>query len=226
MSTKLWRLLGALVIGSVVLSWAAIAVEGTTPGLGSSPATVVKHLMHGGMPARFAGGYLEALSSIVVLFAGLLLARLLRGTTELSGWLAAGIGATIVLNVGSALIVGFPAGAAAIYDGHHGASVQTVTMVNDLRNFAHFLSITLLGVFTACVAGAILATRALSRWLAWSGFAVGLLCVVSVAGARSGVHDVAGLVQTVWWVALGIVALRYRPALSVTARRTRDTVSA
>lgn len=226
MSTKLWRLFGALVIVSVVLSWAAIALEGTTPELGSSPATVVKDLMHGGMPARFAGGYLEALSSIVVLFAGLLLARLLRGTNELSGWLAASIGATIVLNVGSGLIVGFPAGAAAIYDGHHGASVQTVTIVNDVRSFAFFLSIMLLGCFTACVAGAILATGTLPRWLAWSGFAVGLLCVVSVAGARNGVHDVAGLVQTAWWLALGVVALRHRPALSVEARRTRDTVSA
>ena len=49
---------------------------------------------------------------------------------------------------------GLAAGAAALYDGHHGAPLATITTVNDVRNFAFFLSIGVLGVFTLAVAGA------------------------------------------------------------------------
>jgi hypothetical protein len=118
--------------------------------------------------------------------------------------------ATAIINVGSALIVGFPAGAAAIYDGHHGASLGTVTSVVDIRNFAYFLSVADLGVFTVFAGAAILATRALPRWLGWAGLGVGLLCVVAVAGARSGAHNIANLVHMVWWVVLAVAALRVR----------------
>jgi hypothetical protein len=210
MQQRLWRVFGALALANIVVLFASLAVEGMTPELGSSRNDIVKGLMHGSLPARFGGGYVEALSTIVFLFAALLLARLLRGTTEWTGWLASAISATAVINVASGVIVGFPAGAAAIYDGHHGASVELVTMVNDLRNFAFFLSVAVLGIFTACVGGAILATRALPRWLGWAGLASGLLCVVAVAVARDGAHNIANLAQMVWWVALGVLALRRR----------------
>jgi hypothetical protein len=225
MHIKLWRTFGGLVIASIVLSWAALAFEGFTPELGSSHSDIVKHLAQGAMPARFAGGYLEAVGTLVTLFAALLLARLLRGKDEFSGWLASGIGATAVLGAGSALIVGYPAGAAAIYDGHHGASVETLAIVNDIRNFAFFLSITILGCFTACIGAAILRTRALPRWLAYSGFVIGLLCVLSVAAARGGAHNLASLAQTIWWLALGIAALRQRSNAPTATRPVHDSVT-
>ena len=224
MSIRLWRVFGGLALGSIVLLFAAISVEGMTPELGSKPSEFAKALMHGSLITRFAGGYAEALSTLVFLAAALLLARLLRGSTELTGWLASLMSATAIINVGSSLIVGFPAGAAAIYDGHHGATLQTVTTMDDLRNFAFFLSITDLGVFTACAGAAILATRILPRWLGWAGVGVGLLCVVAVAGARAGSHDIADMVQMVWWVLLAVAALRVSAATAVPPVREPLTV--
>ena len=210
MHQRLWRTFGGLAIAYIVLTFAAISVEGMTSELGSDPSEITTNMMQGSMSARFGGGYVEALSVIVFLLAALLLARLLRGTTEWTGWLASAISATAVINAGTSLIVGFPAGAAAIYDGHHGAPVEMVAIMNDLRNFAFFLSVAVLGVFTASVGAAILATRELPRWAGWAGLAVGLLCVVSVAAAGGGAHNIANLVQMVWWVALAVLAFRRR----------------
>lgn len=198
---------GALAIGSIALQFAALAVEKMTPELGSPSSDVVKDLMHGSLVARFGGGYVEYLSILVMLVAGLLLARLLRGTTETSHWLASIISATAILGASS---VGFAAGAAAIYDGHHGASVQTVAMMNDLRNFSYILSLAVLGVFTLCVGIAAVTTRALPRWIGWAGVAVGIVCLASPPGARNDLHNLANLLQMVWWVALGVVALSRR----------------
>lgn len=222
MSHRLWRTFGALAIADIVLLFAALSVEGMTPELGASRSEVTEQLVRGSLPHRFAGGYAEALSIVVFLFAALLLARLLRGTEEWTGWLASVIGATAVIDVASGLIVGLPAGAAAIYDGHHGASIETVTMANDLRNVAFVLSVADVGVFTGSVGVAILLTRALPRWLGWAGLGVGVLCLASVAGARAGAPNVAGLMQMAWWVALGVTALR-RPAVPVSRVAARET---
>jgi hypothetical protein len=220
MNHKIWRTFGALALASVALLFAALPIEGLTPELGSSRTAVVKHLMQGSLAHRYVGGYAEVLTSFVFLMAALLLARVLRGTTEWTGWLSSAIAATGAIYVASGLIVGFPAGAAAIYDGHHGASVQTVTALNDLRNFAYLLSVADLGVFTVCVGVAILATRTLPRWTGWAGVVVGLLCVVSVAGARHGAQNLGNMAQFAWWVALGVIALRTRRIEPATAPRT------
>lgn len=223
MQHRLWRTFGALAIANIVLVFAALAVQKMTPELGSSRQDVAQNYLHGALASRFAGGYAEALSGLVFLAAGLLLARLLRGRDEWSGWLSSCIGATAIMNVGSALIVGFPAGAAALYGGHHGASLDSVIMANDIRNFAFFLSIADLGVFTLCVGVAALVTRQLPRFIGWSGVGVGVLCVAAVAGAGAGAHNLASMVQMVWWVALGIVALSRRAA--VPAARPREAAA-
>jgi hypothetical protein len=224
MQSKLWRIFGVLAIADIAVMFAGIAVEGMTPELGSSHHNLVKGLTEGGLTTRFAGGYVEALSSIVFLFAALLLARLVRGTTETTGWLASVMSATAVLNAGSALIVGFPAGAAAIYDGHHGASLDVITTMNDLRNFAFFLSVALLGVFTICAGVALLATRTMPRWLAWAGVVVGALSVVSVAGAGSGAHNLGNMAQMIWWVVLAVYALRSRVVTNAASPTSHDAV--
>jgi hypothetical protein len=132
--------------------------------------------------------------------------------------------ATAVLNAGSALIVGFPAGAAAIYDGHHGASLDVITTMNDLRNFAFFLSVALLGVFTICAGAALLATRTMPRWLGWAGVVVGALSVVSVAGAGSGAHNLGNMAQMIWWVVLAVYALRSRVVTNAASPTSHDAV--
>jgi hypothetical protein len=224
MQGRLWRVFGILAIGHVVLMFGGLLLEGMLPQLGSSKADAVKGLVDGGMTARFAGGYVEALSMIVFLVGALLLGRLLRGRTDISAWLASCTVATAAITAGSALIVGFPAGAAAIYGGHHGADLGTITTMNDLRNFAFFLAVAVQGVFAVCASAGILATRTLGPWLGWGGIAVGAVSLVSVAGAGDGAHNFGNLALLAWWVVLGVAALRHRVS-SAAAAGSRDSVA-
>jgi hypothetical protein len=206
-TSRLWRLAGALAFAHIVLLLAGVVLE-QTPLLGASAADTTAALVRSPLSTELAGGYVEYLGFLVFLVGALLLARLLRGTSEISGWLAACIGGTAVTYTAATIATGFAAGAAALYDGHHGAPLATITTVNDVRNFAFFLSVGVLGVFTMAVAGAIHATRTLPRWLAYTGYVVGLVCIAAVPLARLGAIDSANLLWLVWFLALGVAALR------------------
>jgi hypothetical protein len=204
---RLWRLAGALALAHIVLLLGGVALE-QTPLLGATAADTAAALVRSPLSNEFTGGYLEYLGFLVFLIGALLLARLLRGSSEISGWLGACIGGTAVTYTAVTVATGFAAGAAALYDGHHGAPLTTITTVNDVRNFAFFLSIGVLGVFTLAVAGAVHATRILPTWLAWSGYVVGLVGIAAVPAARVGAIDSANLLWLVWFLALGVAALR------------------
>jgi hypothetical protein len=204
---RLWRVAGALALAHVALLLGGVSLE-TTPMLGGGRAAVSAAYVHGSMTPTFTGGYLEFLGFLVFLVVSVLLGQLLRGTGTTPAWLSSCITASGVTYTAVTIATGFAAGAAALYNGHHGASLDTITTVNDVRNFAFFLSIGVLGVFTLAVAGAISATRTLPRWLAWSGYLVGALSIGAVPFARIGGLDVANLIWLVWFVVLGIAALR------------------
>jgi hypothetical protein len=204
---RLWRLAGGLVFAHIVLMFGGLAVE-QTPLLGASAADTTAALVRSPLSTVYAGGYVEYLGFLVFLIGALLLARLLRGTSEISGWLAACIGGTAITYTAVTVATGFAAGAAALYHGHHGAPLTTITTVNDVRNFAFFLSVGVLGVFTLAVAGAVHATRLLPRWLAYTGYVVGVVSIAAVPAARVGAIDSANLLWLVWFLALGVAALR------------------
>jgi hypothetical protein len=191
----------------------------STPLLGDSRSNVVSAYVTGSMSRTYAGGYVEYLGFLVFLAGALLVARLLRGHTETSGWLAACIAGAGITYVAVTIAAGFSAGAAALYNGHHGAPLTTITSVNDVRNFAFFLSAGVLGVFTAAVAAAGRVTRSLPRWLCWAGYVVGTAMVAAVPAARAGSMDYVTLVWTVWFVALAVVALRGPRTAAVTRPR-------
>jgi hypothetical protein len=56
----------------------------------------------------------------------------------------------------------------------------------------------------------------LPRWVAWSGYLVGVLSIAAVPFARVGGLDIANLTWLVWFVVLGVAALRgpRTPAMS------------
>lgn len=212
--TRLWRIAGGLAIAHVVLMLGGFAFE-QSPLLGASSSSVVAAYVHSSMSTIYAGGYVEYLSCLVFLVLAVLLGRLLRGRDELSGWLAGCIGAAAVIYLAVSIAAGFAAGAAALYNGHHGAPVTTLTTVNDVRNFAFFLSVGVLGVFTLAVAAAGRATRLLPAWLVWTGYVVGAGLIAAVPGARVGLVDDATLVWLVWFLALAVLCLRGpRPAVA------------
>jgi hypothetical protein len=209
----LWMLAGGLTLAHIVMLFGALPLE-RTPLLGDTAAANAAALITSSMTRSFAGGYIEMLAFLVFLLAASLFTRLVCGDAELPRWLATAARSFATCYVAVTIAVGFPAGAAAIYDGHHGAPLATVVAVNDIRNFAYFLSLAILAAFTVCLCAAGLATRSLPRWLGIAGFVISGLLLVTIPAERSGVMDLASMVWYVWFVALAIVAIRSGRGLS------------
>jgi hypothetical protein len=202
-----WRIGGGLVVAHVVLALVSAAAE-QTPQLRASVGTREAALVHRSMTTVFAGGYLEFVGMLVFLAAALLMAQLLRGAGVLPGWLASCIGAAALTATAITLAGGSAAGAAAVYQGHHGVDLDILTTANDVRNFAFYLFAGVLGVFALAVAGAVRATGTLPRWLSHTGFVVGAVCLVAPALQAWDTVNFAMLLWYVWFLALGVVALR------------------
>lgn len=203
---RLWRVAGWLLIAHIVLMLGSFSLQRIAP-LGAPSAVVVADHVRWSMAKGFSGGYLTALSFLVFVAFAMLLARLLRGHTETSGWLSATVGASAVIYTASTF-TGLAALGAALYDGHHGAPLPLVTALDHLHWFAIFLATAALGMFILALAAAVRVTDALPRWVASTGFVAGAVCIAAVPGARVGLVDVATLVWVVWFVAFGVAALR------------------
>jgi len=155
--------LGWLVIAHLVLMFASFSLQRVSP-LGAKPATVIADHVTWSMTKGFTGGYLTSLSFLVFLLAATLLARLLRGDTEIAGWLSSTIAASgsiyVAVTFSSLSNLG-----AALYDGHTGAPLSTVTALDHVHWFGVFLATEVLGVFILAVAAAVRATGLLPRWV-------------------------------------------------------------
>ncbi len=222
---RLWVVTGWLLVGYIVLTFAGVAFQNSLM-LGDSPDKAAAALLHSSMAKNFTGGYVELLATLVFLVALLGLARLLRGDDATGEWLSSCIAGAAVAEAAVTVAVGFAAGAAAIYDGHHGAPVATVTAVNDIRNFAFFLSGGFAGVVALAVATAVLRTRSLPRWVGYAGIAIGVLYIGTIPAARTGVMNAATLLGFVWIMALAVTALRRGGRTAVATRRRTATASA
>jgi len=213
---RLWQAVAWLAIVHVVLMFGSFSLQRVAP-LGAGPATVVADHVAWSMTKGFTGGYLTCLSFLVFLLVATLLARLLRGGSEVSGWLASTIAAAGSIYVAVTLAGELTNLGAALYDGHHGAPVATVTVLDHAHWFALYLATAVLGLFTLTVAAAIRVTGGLPRWVAYTGFAVGAFCVVAVPAARAGAVDAATAVWALWFVGLAVAALRQARRLASTA---------
>lgn len=203
---RLWLTAGSLAIGYIVLTFAGVVFQYTLQ-LGQSQQEGVKQLVQTSLARNYVGGYIEYLATLVFLVGALLFARLLRGESETTGWLSSCMSGAAITNA-AVTIAAAAGGAAALYGAHHGASLSTATTVNNIRNFAFFLSGGLSGVFmiSAGVAGRV--TGLLPRWLSYSGIAIGAFGVLAVTGARIGMQNVSIMLWFAWMVALGVTALR------------------
>jgi hypothetical protein len=213
---RLWRTAGWLLLGYIVLTFAGVAFQYSLM-LGDSPSHVHDALVSSSMPKSFGGGYVEYLATLVYLVGGLLVVRLVRSDTATGGWLQSCGTAALTAQVAVTVGVGFAAGAAALYGGHHGTDLATVTTVNDIRNFAFFLTGGLAGVFVLSVSASVLATRCLPKWVAITGLVLGALYILTIPGARVGTMNVATLGGFVWLAALAIAALRRSKVTAVRA---------
>src|SRR3954451_14345849 len=135
---RLWVTAGCLFIGYVVLTFAGVVFQYTLQ-LGQSQQEGVKQLVESSLTRNYVGGYIEYIATLVLLVGLVLFARLLRGESETTGWLSSCMSGAAITNVAVSVAVA-AAGAAALYGADHGASLSTATTVNNVRNFAFFLS--------------------------------------------------------------------------------------
>ena len=202
---RLWLTAGWSTIAFVVLTFAGIIPQKAVT-LGDKPSHVRDALVTSSMTKMYAGYYIEFIAGLVFLVAMLLLARLLRGEGETTGWLSSCITGATIVYIAVSLATGGAAGAAAIYDGHHGASLATVTTVNDIRNIGYSLSGGVAGVLVLATSGAGLATRLLPRWFGYAGYVIGVVLIAAVPAVRAGAPQT--MLWFLWLVVLGVVSLR------------------
>jgi hypothetical protein len=203
----LWRVAGGLVIAHVVLLFAGFSQEVAVTH-GTSLTELQDKYGSAHMTRVFAGGYVEAMSFLVLVPALVLLARLFGRRTETGRIAAQSFLAIGVAYAAATLAIGFAPGAAAIYAAHHQVPIGTVAMVNDIRNFAFYL-----GVATSCammlaLGIAALAEKALVKWVGWCGAVLGAVGIVVTPFAQNAVS----MVWLVWLVGVGVLALRGGPA--------------
>ena len=211
MSRTAWRTAGALAIGHVVLVLIGISQQ-RSPRLGDDAAAVAAEYVEGDLARILAGGYVEALGFVLLLPVIAFLATAVGRRTEAGRWATRTAFAAGALYVGTSLAPGLAAGAAALHGAQHGVPLDAVTVVNDVRNFAFFLSLLLLGAHAAGVAVAVLADRALPSWIGWTGIGVAVVLVAAVPAAGLGAADWATLVWILWFIALAAVMIGHRPA--------------
>src|SRR4051812_1889588 len=207
---RLWLTAGCLAIGYVVLTFAGAVLQYTLQ-LGQSHQEGVKQLVQSSLTRNYVGGYLEYLATLVLLVGGLLFARLLRGDNETTGWLSSCMSGAAITSA-AVTISAAAAGAAALYGAHHGGSVSTATTVNNVRNFAFFLSGGLGGVFMISAGAAGRVTGLLPRWLSYAGIAIGAFSILAVIGSRIGMQNVSIMLWLAWGVAPGARAPALRRA--------------
>ena len=204
---RLWLTAGSLTIGYIVLTFAGVAFQYTLQ-LGQSRQEGVKQLVETSLARNYAGGYIEYIATLVLFVGLLLVARLLRGTSETTAWLSSCMSGSVVASTAVTVASGFAVGAAALYGAHHGADLTTAIMVNDIRNFGFFLGAGLLGTFLICAGVAGRLTGLLPRWLCYGGIAIGSFSILAIPGARIGMQNVSIMLWFLWLLAFGVVALR------------------
>jgi len=216
-SPALWRVAGGLAIAHVVLLFAGFSQERSNV-LGSGVGEARHALVEGSLSRSMIGGYVESFAFVLLLPTLAFLAHAVGTRTAVGRWAASTSFVAGVTYVAVTLATGMPAGAAALYDGHHGGDLATATMVADVRNFAFFLSLLVLGLQALALGIAARSDRFSPRWTGVGGIAVGVLLFAGVAGAGLGLHDYASLIWMVWWIGVAIALIRNAPTAAVDAR--------
>ncbi len=202
-SPTLWRLAGGFAIAHVVLLFAGLSQEILVEG-GVSLPKLQEVYGSANLTRVFTGGYVEAMSFLLLTAAVVIIARVFGRRTEAGQVAAQTFLALGVVFIASTLAVGFAPGAAAMYGSQHGADIHAVAMVNDIRNYGYVLQVAIQGGMALALGIAALAEKLFVKWVGWAGAVLGAACVVAVPLA----NNVFGLVWLIWWVGLGVLLLR------------------
>ncbi|HET7069752.1 MAG TPA: DUF4386 family protein [Nocardioides sp.] len=202
----LWRVGGALALAHVVMLFAAISQE-VMVSHGTSLAKLQDSYGSANLTRVFTGGYVEAVSFVVLAAAIVVVARIFRRGSE-----GAQLGADTFLALGvtfvaATLAVGFAPGAAAMYGAQHGADIHTVAVVNDIRNYGYQLQVMIQGAMAIALGVAAILGRLMNRWVGWGGVVIGAATLVGTPFANDGL----GMLWYLWWVGVAVLLLKGEP---------------
>jgi hypothetical protein len=206
LSPTYWRIGGGLAIAHVVVLFAGLSQEVSVVH-GDSLATITRVYGGANLTRVFTGGYVEAMSFLLLTAAVVVVARLIGRHTEVGRLASQAFLALGVVFVASTLAVGFAPGAAAIYGVQHGADIHAVAMVNDLRAFGYDLQVAVQAGMALALGIAALSDKIFTKWVGWVGVAIGILGIVATPFAE----NATAMVWLVWWVGLGVLFLRGGP---------------
>ena len=203
----LWRIAGGFALAHVVLLFAGLSQQAAV-SLADGPSSVEEVYGGADLTRVYLGGLIELLGFLCLLVALVFVGRAVGRRTEAGRWAAqTGLLAGIAY-IAATLATGLPAGAAALYAMHHDIGVDTAFAINNIRLFAYFLSLALLGLSTIAIAVSAFADRYSPRWVGWGGVVTGVALLAAPPLASIGLHDLPTLVWLVWWVGLAVTLLR------------------
>jgi hypothetical protein len=200
-----WRVAGGLGIAHVVLIFAGLSLQSVA--LFDEGRDGVAALAQGNLPLTVLGGYIDLLGFVLLLPVMVFLARTIGGSAT-GRWAAQTALAAGIAYVALTFSPGLAAGATAIQGIHNEADVDAAWLMNNLRVITYVVSLVLLGVHAIGVAVAARADRFSPRWVGIGGLGVGAALMSAPLLLASGMHDVATLLWTLWWVGLSVQLLR------------------
>lgn len=203
---RLRRIAGAFALAHVLLIFAGIAIQDGP--LFSDGAKGIESYVQGNLSRTFTGGMLEAVGFVLFVPALVMLARVWGRRTEAGRWAAQSGLVCGVAYVAVVFAVGFPAGAAAMYGAQHGLDTDAAFAINNIRLFAHFLSMFLLGGATLGVALSALADRTHTKWVGGFGVVTAVALLVSPPLTAVEWQDIGSFVWIVWFVGVAVLLLR------------------
>lgn len=202
---SLWRLAGILAIAHIALVITGFSQQKSAMLTESADAT--RGTYAGADLSRvLAGGYVESVAFVLFLPVIVFLARAVGRRTESARWATQTALAAGICYVAITLASGMAAGAATLYGAQHGVTDgATLALVGNVRNFAYYLSLLVLGAHAIGTGIAAVLDGAMKQWVGWGGICTGILLLVGVA--IEGLTDAADytmLLWTVWFLGLGI----------------------
>jgi hypothetical protein len=206
---SLWRLAGSLALAHIALVITGFSQQKSAMLTESADAT--KGTYAGADLSRvLAGGYAESVAFVLFLPVIVFLARSVGHRSEPGRWATHTALAAGICYVAITLSSGMAAGAATLYGAQHGVTDgATLALVGNVRNFAYYLSLLVLGTHAIGTGIAALLDGTMKHWVGWGGICAGILLFIGVA--IEGLTDAADytmLLWTVWFLGLGICLIR------------------
>ena len=200
-----WCGIGAPIVG--MAGFILLATSGSFVPVSATEEQVARVLASPASQQTFSGLFLESVGQILLLVFVARVWLVLRQAEGELAWLAAAAFGSGLLLVATGTGAVAPEYALALGAGH-GLGAPAVWPLHFLNMAFYLESRGFTALFLALTATVTLQTRALPRWLGWSGLVLAAANLLSLAMPANDIAQIAPLFFYLWLLATGIVLLR------------------